>query len=358
MRPLEAVVVAGGPGSRLRPLTERRPKHVLPVAGVPFLAHQLTRLAAAGVEHVVLATSYAAEVLGRVLGDGSAYGVRLTYVHEPVALGTGGAIRNALDALEGGEADPVVVLNGDQLSDHDLAGQVAHFRAVGADISLQVVVVADPRAYGCVPTDGDGRVTAFLEKSSDPVTRQVSAGCYVFRRSVIGDIPAHEVVSVERETFPRLLRSGRLLVGYRADGYWTDVGTPEALVRVSCDLVRGLVRSPVVPEPPGERLLHPSARVHEGARVVGGSALGPDTVVGDGAFVDGSVVMAGATVGDGATVVASAIGPGARVGAGTVVDASVLGDGADVGSGCELRGGVRIGCDVQVPDGGIRFSAG
>ncbi len=358
MQPLEAVIVAGGTGSRLRPLTTRRPKHVLPVAGVPFLAHQLTRLSEAGVEHVVLATSYRAEELQHELGDGGAFGVRLTYVHEPVALGTGGAIRGALDGLDGGADDPVVVLNGDQLSDHDLVGQVRHFHDVGADVALHLVVVADPRAYGCVPTDGAGRVTAFLEKSSDPVTRQVNAGCYVFRRGVVADIPAGAVVSVERETFPRLLRSGRLLVGHRDDGYWTDVGTPETLVRASSDLVRGVVRSPAVPDPPGERLVHPSATVHPGARVLGGSALGPGAAVAAGAFVDSSVLMRGAVVGAGATVVDSALGPGSSVGADTIVSASVLGDGAVVGARCELRGGVRVGCDVRIPDAGIRFGPG
>lgn len=355
---MEAVIVAGGLGSRLRPLTARHPKHVLPVAGVPFLAHQLARLATAGTKHVVLATSYRAEELESVLGDGSAFGVRLTYVHERVALGTGGAIRNALDSLEGGPDDPLVVLNGDQLSDHDVVAQVDRFRAAGADVSLHLVVVADPRAYGCVPTRADGRVTAFLEKSPDPVTRQVNAGCYVFRRAVLAEIPAGEAVSVERETFPRLLRAGRLLIGHRDDGYWTDVGTPAALVRASSDLVRGLVRSPALPEPPGEALVHPSARVHPAARVVGGTAVGPQCTVGDGAFVDGSVLMAGVVVAAGATVVDSALGPGAEVGRDTVVDGSVLGDGAVVGACCELRGGVRIGCDVHVPDAGLRFSAG
>ncbi len=355
---MEAVIVAGGLGSRLRPLTERHPKHLLPVAGVPLLGHQLARLAAVGVQHVVLAASYRASELAEALGDGGAFGVRLSYAHEQVAMGTGGAIRNAAELLEGALDDPVVVLNGDQLSDHDLAAQVAACTAAGADVSLQVVVVADPRSYGCVPTDADGRVTAFVEKSPDPVTRQVNAGCYVFRRKVIADIPAGVPVSVERETFPQLLRDGRLLVGYRADGYWMDVGTPAALVKASSDLVRGLAASPALPDPPGERLLHPTARVDGTARVVGGSAVGPGADVQAAAFVDGSVLMADAVVGAGATVVDSVLGPGARVGADCVLQGSVLGDGARVGARCELLGGVRVGCDVRLPDEGVRFSAG
>ncbi len=182
---MEAVIVAGGLGSRLRPLTARRPKHVLPVAGEPLLAHQLARLADAGVEHVVLATSYRADELRWELGDGERFGLRLSYAYEQTALGTGGAVRNALAELRGGAGDPVLVLNGDQLSDHDLRAQVSHFAAAGADVSLHVVVVGDPRPYGCVPTDAGGRVTAFREKSADPVSRQVNAGSYVFRRSVL-----------------------------------------------------------------------------------------------------------------------------------------------------------------------------
>ncbi|CAN5890697.1 NDP-sugar synthase [soil metagenome] len=354
---MQAVIVAGGLGSRLRPLTDRRPKHVLPVAGRPFLAHQLTRLAAAGVEQVVLATSYRATELRSELGDGDRFGLEVTYAHEPTPLGTGGAVRHALGELGGDGADPVIVLNGDQLSDHDLRGQVEQLDHTGADVCLHVVVVADPRAYGCVPTDDRGRVIAFREKSPDPVSRQVNAGSYVFRRHVIAGIPTGVEVSLEHETFPRLLRDGHLLVGYRDDGYWLDVGTPAALVRASSDLVRGLVRSPALPDPPGERLVHPAARVHPGARVVGGAAVGPGAVVGDGAFVDGSALMASSVVEPGATVVASALGPGARVGAHSIVRDSVLGDGAGLGARCELAGGVRIGCDVQIPDGGVRFSA-
>ncbi|CAN5560343.1 NDP-sugar synthase [soil metagenome] len=354
---MQAVIVAGGLGSRLRPLTDRRPKHVLPIAGQPLLAHQLRRLAAAGVQHVVLATSYRAAELRSQLGDGGQYGLRLSYAHEPTPLGTGGAVRHALAELHCDCDDPVIVLNGDQLSDHDLRSQVDQLDDVGVDVSLHIVVVADPRAYGCVPTDPDGRVTAFREKSPDPVSRQINAGSYVFRRRVLADIPTGVEVSLEHETFPRLLRAGRRLVGFRDDGYWLDVGTPDALVRASRDAVRGLLHSPAMPGPPGERLLDHTAEVHPGARIVGGAALGPGVVVGDGAFVDGSVLMASSVVRPGATVMASVLGPGAEVGSHTVVQSSVLGDGAVVGARCELSGGIRIGCDVHIPDAGLRVSA-
>ena len=204
----EAVVLVGGQGTRLRPLTLTTPKPLLPVAGVPFLTHQLAALRRAGVDHVVLATSYRAEVFSETFGDGAALGLELTYLTEDEPLGTGGAIRHASQGLRSAAADPVVVLNGDVLSGHDIAGQVAFHERTDADVTLHLVEVADARAYGCVPSDEDGRVTAFLEKMEHPVTRWINAGAYVFDRAVIDQIPAGRVVSVERETFPGLLAAG------------------------------------------------------------------------------------------------------------------------------------------------------
>lgn len=356
MSGMDAVIVAGGFGTRVWPLTARHPKHLLPVAGVPFVLHQISKLAASGVDHVVLATSYLAEAFEPVLGDGAALGVRLSYVTETEPLGTGGAIRNVLPALTAGPNDPVLVLNGDQLSGHDAAAQVHQWRALGADVSLQLIEVPDARAYGCVPTDDAGRVTAFLEKSADPVTRQVNAGCYVFRRSVIEEIPPAAVVSVERETFPSLLRAGRLLVGYAEPCYWLDVGTPAAVAQASRDLVTGAVTTPAYGRGPAERLIHPSARVDPSATVGRGASIGPDTTIGPGAVVEGSVVMPGATVAEGATVIDTVVGAGASIGAGTVLRDAALGDDAVVGERCELLAGARLGCAARIEDEALRFS--
>ncbi|MGH3500082.1 MAG: sugar phosphate nucleotidyltransferase, partial [Nocardioidaceae bacterium] len=337
---MESVIVAGGKGSRLRPLTERRPKHLLPVAGVPFVAHQLSKLAAAGVERVVLATSYHAEDFAPVLGDGSQWGIELVYVTEEEPLGTGGAIRNVGDCLRSGPDEPVVVMNGDILSGHDIAAQVEYHLAQHADVTLHLVEVGDARAYGCVPTGDEGRVLEFTEKSPDPVSRQVNAGCYVFRRGVIDEIPAGRAVSVERETFPALLERRRL-VGFVRPDYWIDLGTPEALVRGSSDLVRGIATSPAYPHPPAEAWLAPDAYVSRESSVRGGSAVGAGAVVDAGAVVESSVICAGAVVGERARVVASVVGPGSRVGADVTLRGAVIGDDAVVGAGCELVGGAR-----------------
>ncbi|MBO0874285.1 MAG: nucleotidyltransferase family protein, partial [Pseudonocardia sp.] len=205
MRDVDAVVLVGGQGTRLRPLTLSAPKPMLPTAGVPFLAHLLSRIRTAGVRHVVLGTSYLAETFTEHFGDGAELGLELDYVVETEPLGTGGGIRHVAPYLR---ADDVLVFNGDVLAGTDLTAVVGTHRATGADVTLHLVRVADPRAFGCVPTDPDGRVLAFLEKTEDPPTDQINAGCYVFRRSVIDTIPDGRPVSVERETFPGLLAAG------------------------------------------------------------------------------------------------------------------------------------------------------
>ena len=352
---MEAIVLVGGLGTRLRPLTLDTPKPMVPIAGVPFLTHQLARLAAVGVGHVVLATSYRAEVFEAYFGDGAALGLRIDYVTETEPLGTGGGIRNVAPMLTSAAADPVVVLNGDVLSGHDVAAQLRLHAERNAAVTLHLVRVEDPRAFGSVPTDPDGRVTAFVEKSPEPVSDQVNAGCYVFRRSVIDGIPAGAVVSVERVTFPGLLAARETVLGYVEDAYWLDVGSPAAVVRASADLVRGIAPSPAV-RAPGESLASPSAKVDGRADVRGGSAIGDDVTVETGAVVDGSVVLAGARIETGAQVVRSVIGAGAIVGAGCRLEDAVIGTGARLGARNELLNGARVWPGVVLADLSVRFS--
>lgn len=352
---MEAVVLVGGQGTRLRPLTIRTPKPMLPVAGVPFLTHQLARAAAAGVDHVVLATSYKAEVFAAHFGDGSALGLRIDYVTETEPLGTGGGIRNVAERLESGPDDPVFILNGDILTGHDLRAQVAAHRASRAVATLHLVRVPDPRAFGSVVTDAEGRVRQFLEKSPEPVTDQVNAGTYVFARRLIDEIPPGRVVSVERETFPGLLDSGAVMQSYVDASYWIDLGTPAAFVRASADLVRGIVSSPAVPTT-GDRLLAPDASVDALATVTGGSYVESGAVVAPGASVDGSVVLRGARIGPDTVVSASIVGAGASVGAGCRIVDAVIGDGAVIGDRNELIDGARVWPDVTLPDVAVRFS--
>ncbi|HEX9032492.1 MAG TPA: NDP-sugar synthase [Streptosporangiaceae bacterium] len=353
---LEAILLVGGQGTRLRPLTIGVPKPLLPTAGVPFLAHQLARAAAAGVTRIVMATAYRAEMFADVFGSGSEFGLEIVYVQEAEPLGTGGGIRNAADSLHSGPADPVIVLNGDVLSGHDLQAQLDLHRKTEAAVTLHLVEVPDPARFGCVPTDLDGRVTAFLEKTPDPVSSQINAGCYVFTRRYIDAMPARRVLSVERETFPGLIEAGETVMGYLESAYWLDVGTPEAFVQGSCDLVRGELTSPAVPGECGDALLLPGVVADPSARITGGTAVGAGSTVGAGAAVDCSVVFDGVTIGAGASVVASVVGAGARIGEGAVLSGVVIGAGADIGGGNELREGARVWPGVRLDGTAIRFS--
>ncbi|MEU9504288.1 NDP-sugar synthase [Streptomyces sp. NPDC048196] len=356
----EAILLVGGKGTRLRPLTVHTPKPMVPAAGVPFLTHQLARARAAGVEHIVLATSYLAEVFEPYFGDGSALGLHLEYVTEREPLGTGGAIRNVAERLHSAPGDPVLIFNGDILTGLDIKALVDTHRTSGADVSLHLTRVEDPRAFGLVPTDETGRVTAFLEKPQTPeeiVTDQINAGAYVFNRSVIDTIPAGRPVSVERETFPGLLADGAHLQGMVDSTYWLDLGTPQAFVRGSADLVLGRAPSPAVPGRRGDRLVLETAEVAPDAKLTGGTVVGPRTVIGAGAELDGSAVLEGAVVEPGAVIRDSLIGAGARIGARTVLDGAVIGDGARIGADNELRDGIRIWCDAEIPAGSLRFSS-
>ncbi|MFF7184724.1 sugar phosphate nucleotidyltransferase [Streptomyces sp. NPDC008222] len=356
----EAILLVGGRGTRLRPLTVHTPKPMVPAAGVPFLTHQLARARAAGVEHIVLATSYLAEVFEPYFGDGSAFGLRLEYVTEEEPLGTGGAIRNVASRLHSGPDEPVLIFNGDILTGLDIRALVHTHESTGADVSLHLTKVSDPRAYGLVPTDETGRVTAFLEKPQTPeeiVTDQINAGAYVFRRSLIDTIPMGRPVSVERETFPDLLAAGAHLQGMVDSTYWLDLGTPAAFVRGSADLVLGRAPSPAVPGRCGDRLILPTASVATGAKLTGGTVVGEGAFVGEGARISGSTLLSGAVVEPGAVITDSLIGARSRIGERSVLTGAVVGDGAVVGADNELRDGVRVWCDARIPAGAVRFSS-
>lgn len=356
----EAILLVGGKGTRLRPLTVHTPKPMVPAAGVPFLTHQLARARAAGVEHIVLATSYLAEVFEPYFGDGSSLGLSIEYVTEDEPLGTGGAIRNVASRLASGPDEPVIVFNGDILTGLDIRALVAAHATSGADVSLHLTRVEDPRAFGLVPTDGTGRVTAFLEKPQTPeeiVTDQINAGAYVFRRSVIDTIPAGRPVSVERETFPGLLAAGAHLQGMVDSTYWLDLGTPQAFVRGSADLVLGRAPSPAVPGRCGDRLVLPTASVAADAKLTGGTVIGDGALIGEGARIAGSTVLDGAVVEPGAVITDSLVGAGARIGSRSVLVGAVIGDGARVGADNELRDGIRVWCGAVLPDASLRFSS-
>ena len=307
-----AILLVGGFGTRLMPLTKNTPKPMLTVAGVPVTEHQLAMAKAAGITEIVLATSYLSEVFTPYFGDGSKWGMRIKYAVEKEPLGTGGAIRNAAKLL--GTNESVVILNGDVLSSHNLSEQIRQHEAHDADVTLHLTQVEDARAFGCVPTDSDGRVTAFLEKMENPLTNQINAGCYVFNPHVISTIPLDTVVSVERETFPQLVDSGAKVFGYLENAYWLDIGTPRALLKASIDIV---TRS-------GQFLAMAGSTIDPTAVITGGSCIGPNSSVGAGAVIDGSIIEAGCVVGPNARITDSFVATGAKVDNGAKITSSCV----------------------------------
>ena len=354
MSGVDAVILVGGKGTRLRPLTLAVPKPMLPTAGLPFLTHLLSRIAEAGIEHVILGTSYKAEAFEDEFGDGAKLGLQIDYVTEEQPLGTGGGIANVAPMLRN---DTVMVFNGDVLSGVDLGAMLNTHHDHGADVTLYLVRVSDARAFGSVPTDADGNVLAFLEKTEDPPTDQINAGCYIFKRDIIDRIPSGRAVSVEREFFPGLLAAGAKVRGFVDSGYWRDMGTPEDFVRGSADLVRGIAPSPALAGRRGESLVHDEATVAPGAVLVGGTVVGRGAEIGPGVRLDGAVIFEGARIEAGSVVERSIIGCGARIGPRVLIRDGVIGDGADIGARCELLRGARVWPGVVIPDCGIRYSS-
>ena len=284
------ILLVGGFGTRLKPLTSESPKPMLPVAGLPVTEHQILAAKKAGIHTLVLATSYLSEVFTPYFGDGSKWGMKILYAVEKEPLGTGGAIRNAAQMLDLDNLgdEPIVIFNGDVLSRHSIAEQIKFHQSKSADATLHLIEVEDARAFGCVPTDSDGRVTAFLEKMDNPVTNSINAGCYVFHPSVLDRIPLGEVVSIERETFPGLVASGRPIFGYKEQAYWLDVGTPAALFKGSRDLISG------------EFQAMPGSVIDPSAKITGKSSLGVKVAIGANVEIDDCIIGDNVTIGAGA----------------------------------------------------------
>jgi len=310
------ILLVGGFGTRLMPLTKYTPKPMLTVAGLPVTEHQLAMARRAGITTVVLATSYLADLFIPYFGDGSKWGMKLLYAVENAPLGTGGAIANAAQLL--GTNESIVVFNGDVLSSHNLKEQIRQHEEHRADVTLHLTRVEDARAYGAVPTDSEGRVTAFLEKMENPITNSINAGCYVFNPEIVASIPLETVVSVERQTFPELISAGKKIFGYIDDSYWLDIGTPSALLKGSRDLVSGkadssaLLRAEVSVHTQ-QGLIMATAEVDSTATIDGGSCVGAMAKIGARAHISGSIVESGAVISSGATVIDSYIAHGARV---------------------------------------------
>jgi mannose-1-phosphate guanylyltransferase len=322
---MKAVILVGGFGTRLRPLTLSLPKQMLPVGDITMLERVVEHLGNVGVEEVVLSLGYQPEVFLREFPDGECAGVHIRYAVEPEPLDTGGAI--AFAAREAGITDTFIALNGDVLTDLDVAQVWQAHQGNDGRATIALTEVDDPSRYGVVPLDAEGRVTAFIEKPGrgQAPSHWINAGTYVLEPDVLDLVPAGARVSIEREVFPALVEEGSLF-GLQSAAYWIDAGTPEAYLQAHLDLLDGLRGTFEV-------------AVDDTARV--------DTD----ALVKRSVVGAGAIVAAGARVVDSVVMAGARISSGAVVNRSLIGARSVVGEGCDLSDLTVVGFDEDVPAG-------
>jgi mannose-1-phosphate guanylyltransferase len=367
---MQAVILAGGQGTRLRPLTATVPKPIVTLVDRPFISFMLEWLRRHGVDDVIMSCGFLAGSVRDVLGDGSRLGLRLRYVEEPEPRGTAGALKLAEPLLD----ERFLMLNGDVLTDIDLTAQLAQHEATGAVGTLALVPVADPSAYGLVLLEQDRAVREFIEKPSaeePPPGNLISAGAYVLQREVLDLVPPDRNVSIEREVWPRLVGAG--LYGYPSESYWLDIGTPARYLQGTFDIIAGNVDTPVrarlgddwLAVADGAELsgrVAPPAVIERGVRVAPGAhvgslvVLGEEVSVGAGSVVERAVVLAGTKIEDDCELRDCIVGPSCRIGHGSRISGgAVLGEGVRLGSDNVITRGARIFPGVELPDRAIEF---
>jgi mannose-1-phosphate guanylyltransferase len=366
---MQAVILVGGEGTRLRPLTSTVPKPVVPLVDRPLISFMLEWLRQHGIDDVIMSCGFLATSVRNVLGDGSSLGIRLRFVEEPDPRGTAGALKFAEPMLD----ERLLMLNGDVLSDIDLTRQIAQHEQTGAQATLALVPVADPTSYGLVHLEEDQSVRDFVEKpSSDQVdTNLISAGAYVLEREILELVPPERNVSIEREVWPQLIGEG--LYGFPSQSYWLDIGTPERYLQGTFDIIEGNVKTAVQQRLGGDwlaidegaevggRVIPPAViergvRVAEGAHVGSLVVLGGDVSIGAGSTVERAVILNGTEIGEGCTLRNCIVAAGCRIGARTqITGGTVLGEGVTLGADNVVTHGARIFPGVALPDGAIKF---
>ena len=307
-----AILLVGGMGTRMQPLTLSTPKPMLELLGRPITEHQIMKAKEAGIQEIVLATSYLSEVFTPHFGDGSQFGIQISYAVEEVALGTGGAIRNAADSLRS-DGD-VIIFNGDILSAHSLQEQIAFHESNDADISLHLTRVPDARPFGVVDLDEENRISSFMEKMENPPTNIINAGCYIFNRASIQKIPHGEVVSVERQTFPEMLTDGARVLGYIDTSYWIDIGNPSSLLAATRELLQ-----------PSASGLGEDVAVDASAHLLGGTYIGAGSVIGPQSIIENSAIGRGARIGAGVRLTRCHVADGTRIPDGFIAEGQYFG---------------------------------
>lgn len=369
---MKAVALVGGQGTRLRPLTFRTPKPLLPLVNRPLLEFVVERCNRNGISDLVLSTNYLPELFKVALGD-SLFDVSIQYIHEVDALGTAGGVKNCQDAIDG----TFFVFNGDVLTGLNLTEMLDYHRSKKAAVTLYLTPVEDPRAYGVVPLDGEGRVQAFIEKPSleEAPTNMINGGVYIIEPEVLSEIPADEPYSFERQLFPDLVAGGAPVYGFESSAYWLDIGTPEKYLQAHLDILTGEFQADI----PGEEIapgiwvgdgvviddhaevagpvvIGGGTNIAEGARLVGPASIGADCAIASGTMITRSALAGGVSIGESCEIEDSLLGEAASVDSEcTIAELAVVGPGASIARGNELRRGMRVWPDVEVGPSSVQF---
>ncbi|HTM03727.1 MAG TPA: NDP-sugar synthase [Vicinamibacterales bacterium] len=348
---MKAILLAGGKGTRLRPLTIHTPKPIVPIFNRPFLHYQIDLLKQVPeIDEVILSLNYQPRRIEEIFGDGSDIGIRIRYVVEPAPLGTGGAIKYAGDNL----TESVVVFNGDVLTQIDLASVIALHRARKAKATIVLTPVENPTAYGLVETDADGNIRRFLEKpkAEEITTNNINAGIYVLEPDTFDRIPSDVAWSVERSYFPSLIERGETFVGYVYDGYWIDIGTPEKYTQVHRDIMDGRYQAvPFRDLGAGQQWISPEARIEDGALVEGPCFIDDGALVKSGARVAPySVIGRQTQIEEHASIDGAIIWPNCRVSEHAVVGNTIIGRNCHIGRHATLAAGAVLGDKTTLTD--------
>lgn len=343
---IKALILVGGQGTRLHPLTINRPKSMMPVANIPLIEHVINNLKSHGITDIVLAQGHLSQPIGQYLGNGSKYGVELTYSQERKPLGTAGAVKNAEDYL----SDTFLVLNGDIFSDLDFSEMIEFHKKNKAKITIALTPVSDPSSYGLVNTGEGEKITSFLEKPSAEqiTTNMINAGTYVMEKSALSNAPKNKKWSFEKEVFPSLLEAGESLYAFKSNAYWIDIGRPEHYAQLNYDLLNGKCKT-FKPDIKGEDsplessvLLGDNCKVGASAVIEGPSVIGANCIICEDAYVKASIIWEDTQIHSGAYVLDSVVANMCNIGENSKVEKTIIGNNTEIPKGYHTKPGSHI----------------
>lgn len=361
---MKAVILVGGEGTRLRPLTCHTTKAMVPILNKPFLEHLLGYLKGHGITDIILAMSYLPQGIQDYFQDGAKMGLSLSYLIEEEPLGTAGAVKNAQGYLD----DTFLMLNGDIFTDLDITSMIAFHREKRAAATIALTPVDDPTAYGLIETDAEGRITRFIEKPrpDEVTTNNINAGIYILEPDILARVPPRKQVSIERETFQQILANGEPMYAFSSQAYWLDMGTPEKYLRLNHDLLLGKAITPIDLREFGQSQVDPSASIRApaligegcvigpGVKVNGPAVLGPECRIEEGAIIDGAVLWHKVSVGRKAILRNCIVASHCQIGEGSEVSENcVLGDRVVVGKNSKVVPDTRVRPDKRIAPGAI-----